>query len=44
MQTMTEGYRGFSVLIQLNWDRLLYAGVLGVALFGGAFLGKLLLG
>ena len=32
MQTLTEGYRGLSLVMTLNWDRLLYLGTIAVAL------------
>ena len=32
MQTLTEGYRGLSLVLTLNWDRFLYIGTLTVAL------------
>lgn len=40
MQTLTEGYKGVSLLIGLNWDRLLYVATIGGALWAGAFLGS----
>lgn len=39
MQTLTAGYEGLSLLIKINWDRLLYAGMIVVALWAGAYLG-----
>jgi hypothetical protein len=41
MQTITRGYRGLSVLMDLNWDRALYVCTIIVALCAGAFLGSL---
>ena len=41
MQTITAGYRGFSLLVNLNWDRLLYLGTICAALSAGAYLGSL---
>jgi hypothetical protein len=41
MQTLTAGYRGVSLLIDLNWDRLLYIGTLFAALLFGAWLGSM---
>lgn len=35
MQTLHTGYRGLSLLMDLNWDRALYLG----ALAGGLWLG-----
>jgi len=42
MTTMTAGYRSLSLLLELNWDRILYIAAVGAALFGGAFLGTLI--
>lgn len=33
MQTIIGGYRGLSLLVDLNWDRLLYLATIGGALF-----------
>ena len=41
MQTLAQGYRGLSLLIGLNWDRLLYIATIACALSAGAFLGRL---
>jgi hypothetical protein len=41
MQTIQSSYRGLSLLMDLNWDRVLYVGTIGVALAAGAFLGTL---
>jgi len=41
MQTIQAGYRGFSLLVSLNWDRILYIGTIGGALLLGAWLGSL---
>jgi hypothetical protein len=32
MQTIQQGYRGFALLMNLNWDRLLYVGAIAMAL------------
>lgn len=37
MQTLNQGYRGMSVLMTLNWDRLLYTGALIGALYAGSY-------
>ena len=37
MDTLRTGYRGLSLLANLNWDRLLFAGGAAVALFGASF-------
>jgi len=41
MQTMVAGYRGLSLLVDLNWDRLLYLATIIGALMIGAFIGSL---
>ncbi len=41
MQTLQTGYRGLSLLFDLNWDRLLYFVTIAVALMLGAFVGSL---
>jgi hypothetical protein len=41
MQTIHSGYRSLSLLVNLNWDRLLYICTIIFALFFGAFLGSL---
>lgn len=41
MQTIQSGYRGLSLLMTLNSDRLLYAATLAAALGAGAWLGSL---
>ena len=42
MQTMARGMDSLSVLMQLNWDRILYVAAIAAALFGGAALGTVL--
>lgn len=42
MQTIASGYRGLSLLVDLNWDRLFYLAMIFGALMGGAFLGSLI--
>lgn len=39
MQTVMEGYRGISLLVGLNLDRLFFVGTIVVGLLAGAFLG-----
>jgi hypothetical protein len=39
MQTVIKGYRGLSLLVWLNWDRVFFLGTLVVGLLAGAFLG-----
>lgn len=41
MQTIHSGYRSLSLLVNLNWDRLLYICTIIFALFLGAFVGTL---
>ena len=41
MQTIQTGYRGLTLLFDLNWDRFLYTGTIAVALLLGAYLGSL---
>lgn len=41
MQTIQTGYRGLTLLFDLNWDRLLYVGTIAVALLVGAYVGSL---
>lgn len=38
MRTIQAGYRGLTLLANLNWDRLLFAGGAAVALFASAFI------
>lgn len=42
MQAVHSGYRSLSLLMDLNWDRLLYGGTLCVALGAGAWLGSMI--
>ena len=41
MHYIADGYRGMTVLVNLNWDRILYLGTICVALLAGAFFGSL---
>ncbi|MEL6806846.1 MAG: hypothetical protein ABJ263_06620 [Tateyamaria sp.] len=41
MQTIQSGYRGLSLIMTLNWDRVLYVATLATALAAGAWLGSL---
>lgn len=43
MQTVMDGYKGFSLLLGLNWDRLFSVGTIIVGLLAGAFLGQVIL-
>jgi hypothetical protein len=42
MQTVMNGYRGLSLLVWLNWDRVFALGTVVVGLLAGAFLGSAL--
>lgn len=44
MQALQHSYRSLSLLFQLNWDRLLYAATIFVALAFGAFIGSVAAG
>ncbi|MGD9293272.1 MAG: hypothetical protein PVI41_00190 [Roseobacter sp.] len=41
MQAMQNGYRGLSLLLDLNWDRFLYVSTIALALGAGAWIGTL---
>ena len=41
MTVIVQGARGLSLLVDLNWDRLLYVATIAVALGAGAFVGAL---
>ncbi|MEQ9242110.1 hypothetical protein [Roseovarius indicus] len=41
MQQLVSGYRGISLLVNVNWDRILYLATIAVALLAGAFVGSL---
>ncbi|WP_267128387.1 hypothetical protein [Profundibacter amoris] len=43
MEMIQNSYRGLSLLIDINWDRLLYLATIVGALWGGAFFGSLAL-
>lgn len=36
MQTIQNSYRGLSLLMDLNWDRVLYIGTISLALLGAS--------
>lgn len=42
MEHIQQGYRGLSVLVDVNWDRLLYIATIATALGAGAYLGSLM--
>ena len=42
MQTLQAGMRSMTLLLSINWDRLLYVATIVFALFFGAYLGLLL--
>jgi len=41
MHTLQHSYRGFSLMMALNWDRILYLTAITFALVAGAWLGSL---
>ena len=41
MQTLQKSYRGLGLLMELNWDRILYLMTVLGALWLGAFIGSL---
>lgn len=41
MQTLQHSYRGLGLVMQLNWDRILYVGIIALSLLLGAYLGNL---
>lgn len=41
MQTITAGYQSLGLLLNLNWDRILYLCTIFFALMFGAFIGSL---
>lgn len=43
MQLVMNGYRGLSLLVWLNWDRIFTLGTIVVGLLAGAFLGSALM-
>ena len=40
MQHIIGGYRGLSLLLNLNMDLIVYISTIGVALLAGAFIGS----
>jgi hypothetical protein len=40
MQQIISEHTGLGLLINLNWDRILYLATLAVALMAGAFIGS----
>jgi len=38
MNTIRDGYDSLSLLANLNWDRFLFLGMIGAALFASAYL------
>lgn len=43
MQHIIGGYRGLNLLLNLNWDRVLYLCTILFALLAGAFIGSIYL-
>lgn len=44
MHAIQNSYRGLSLLVNVNWDRLLYIVTISGALLAGAYFGSLALG
>ena len=42
MHTLDRSYRGLSLVMELNWDLIIYMATIAVALLAGAWLGSLL--
>ncbi|MGL4310730.1 MAG: hypothetical protein ACRCSU_09600 [Paracoccaceae bacterium] len=42
MEMISSGYRGLSLLVGLNWDRLFYFTTIFAGLLAGSFIGTLL--
>jgi len=42
MHTIERSYRGLSLVMELNWDLIIYMATIAVALLAGAWLGSLL--
>jgi hypothetical protein len=42
MEHVQQGYRSLSLLMNLNWDRLLYGATIAFALVAGSYVGNLL--
>ena len=40
MHTLQHSFRGFTLMMELNWDRILYLGTITLALMAGAWLGS----
>lgn len=38
MQTLAQGYRGLSVLVELNWDRLLTTATIVGSLYAASYI------
>jgi len=41
MTTLVKTYRGFGLMIELNWDRILYVLAISLSLLAGLYVGKL---
>lgn len=44
MEMVMDGYRGLSLLMELNWDRVFILGTILAGLLAGAFLGQAMVG
>ncbi len=41
MDTLKDGVSSLSLIANLNWDRVLFLGLIGASLFGASFIGSL---
>jgi len=41
MTTLVKSYRGIGLMIELNWDRILYVLAISLSLLAGLYVGKL---
>jgi hypothetical protein len=44
MQAIQNSYHGFTLLVGVNWDRLIYPATIAASLLLGAFIGTLIIG
>lgn len=42
MEYIQQSYRGLSLLVDVNWDRLFYIGTIVLALGAGSYIGTLM--
>lgn len=41
MHSLQQSYRGLGLVMELNWDLILYCAVIAIALMAGSWLGSL---